>query len=721
VESEFCVASGARLNRDKTRVLPIGEHDGELPEVIAGAAVLRDGDRVKSLGAIYSTRADAPGRLPEVLSKMERRLAHLMKHDPSLLGRALVANTLLSSCLWYFLQFEALTAPDAERVSDLIWRCLWMRSEQAAEERVEDEGAAQPQREPRVRGKVSRAQAAAPLSAGGLSIIEPAVMAKALYARSVNLLLEGRGQWWAVWSEAIIERAALTGPGTGTDGLAVAAAHPLIIANATPYWAAAVKAWGELQLEHDAAQVQGLTPARAGGEMVVLQARCHASATAPLRAGLDCLTAAGIQYLSDTWDHRQNQRQQTMPVVQRTYAQRMQAGLSEQQVINAYAFARHLLDGAAAVTLMRAAGTTAPAPGSFHRLRGEAASVVVVLTMGAGSSACTRCTAQRAASVRRVDLSSGRGALPSATQLAAAGAQLELVCACRLSPLLIDNDSVEAWGEAETTALIPRLLQNEKELTTSSTVAELRACYNVRMFPASAQRPPCEAAWVQSLPAPPPTKEEWEQLWRALNAAQVDGRARSLAWLVLHRRRPLLSNEWLRRHLCTTATCRLCTTGEEETLEHLFHTCPSAQATWARVAPWMAAVGLAAAVSSLEGRLLGRAAPHWPTVTALWAGAEEQPDREEMRRWMSTAWAEVRCIVLHALWIARCKVLYARVRRERAVAEARGMIRYMLTYLSYRYLPSRCPFELPCRGQPPRGERLAFLSILWRAFDTTFL
>ena len=109
IESEFCRASGARLHRRKTLLLLVGQHVHR-PEFIHGARVLSEHDSVKSLGALLSTRANAPGPLPAVLQAMEQRLARLQRFAPSLEARALLANSLLNSCLWYFLQFEQLTA-----------------------------------------------------------------------------------------------------------------------------------------------------------------------------------------------------------------------------------------------------------------------------------------------------------------------------------------------------------------------------------------------------------------------------------------------------------------------------------------------------------------------------------------------------------------------------------------------------------------------------------
>lgn len=155
---------------------------------------------------------------------MVRRLNHIHRHAPSLMARTIAAKTLLASCLWYFVQFEAVSAADAARASDLI-------------------------------------------------IIDPAVMTKALQAKMVNQMLLARGQWWTAWSEAIVERAARTGPGTGVDGLAVASARASIAAACSPFWRAALQAWIALKLApvHPA----GYTlPARhVGARLVTLDVR----------------------------------------------------------------------------------------------------------------------------------------------------------------------------------------------------------------------------------------------------------------------------------------------------------------------------------------------------------------------------------------------------------------------------------------------------------------
>ena len=688
VESEFCLASGARLNRDKTRILPVGQHV-QLPAMVAGARVLQEEDRVKSLGAMYSRRANAPGRLPEVLAKMRRRLTRLLQLAPSLLGRAQVANALLSSCLWYYCTFEALQPEDAKAASTMLWECLWGSAERRAQ--AQQEG-----REQRIRGMVSRGRAAAPRLCGGLNLIEPAAMVKALHARAVNLMLQGRGQWWTTFSEALLERAARTGPGTGADGLALVEARSAIANNCPPYWKAALSAWAELGLAH---------PPQLTGTMVTLRAR----ATAPpqLHQGLDLLAACRIQYLRDIWDWAAGQPVFAQPILQCTAAARRDAGLAETAAISAYKAVRD------SVTQdERSAMRHAVAAGGLYRVRGAALSVQATSVGELHSSGCSSCSARRAVQTRPTEPSSGRGAV----SVAAAAAE-QTLCACRLSPLLTNADRTVAWGEAETTALIPSLLAQGEELSVESSVAELRVLYRDRMHSESAARPECEAAWEPHLSQPLPCEEEWQQLWQAVHAAEGNGKATSTMWKVLHRRPYLLTLRWRRERVGGSSACRMCDSGEEETLEHLFSSCPTAEATWARVQPWLSAVGLGAAVASVEGRLVGRVRPHWPTVAARWPAEPEMQEAEVMEKWFRVAWAEVRAVVLHALWVARCNVVMGGARREGATAAARAVMRWQLQYLLYRHVPKRCPWQLPSRGKQPSPERSAFLALFWSAFE----
>ena len=699
VEGEFCVATGARLHRGKTRVLPVGRH-ASLPETIAGARVIAEGDVVKSLGALYSVSANAPGRLPQVLEVMQQRLERLLYVAPSLLGRALAANALLSSCLWYFCMFEVLTLEQSNAASRIVRKCIWDSLE--TQERRAQLGYNQ------VRGAVSMARLYAPRKLGGLAIIEPATMAKALHARAVNAVLAARGEWWSSWSVAIIERAAGTGPHTGVDGLAVVEARGAIARKCPSYWRAALSAWSELQLQHPAQRPHWIPAAWTGSTLVTWRVRRRSNSARHHKA-LDLLAAHGTQYLSDIWDWRLHQPLQTMPVVQRVpAAARARVGVSEQALIEAFMLVRN------SVTVAEISAMREATPRGWHRRRDGSSGAFVVRCDGDNSSECNECYGRRRVAVVLFGPADGRGALP---RLTADSPAEQLLCACQLSPVLTDEHSSRGWGDARSTTLMPPLLKGEGELDINSKVAALRATFRARTFPEAAQRPECEAAWTPLLTQPAPSKEQWEELWLQLHRAQGGGEASSRLWLVMHRRMVLRSLTWVQQAQGSSAACLMCSSGEAETLEHLLHSCPSAAATWQRVEGWMAEVGMAAAATSAEGRLLGRVRPEWGRLHSLLPEEAGAADEDMLARWCGIAWTEVRGVVIAAIWAARCKVLYGGARREMAVAQARALMRHRLVHLMYRHAPEICCWELPVCGFRPGPARAAFFAFFWKALQ----
>jgi hypothetical protein len=560
VESEFCVASGARLNRSKTRVLLLGNHPQPWPTSLAGAAVLQQGDSVKSLGAICSPSANAPGRLPEVLSAMERKLQRLAKLTLSLHARALLANAVLASCLWYFVQFEQLPASEEARATQVVWKCVWHESSSGSATRWE----------------VKRARVCAPATFGGMGVIEPAVMVQALLARAVNLVLAGRGQWWSVWSEALVERAARTGAGTGFDGLAYAAARPRIAAACPPYWRAALEAWSKLQLQQPAEPPSWLPPVSAGAVLAGLRAR--AGAPASHTAAIDCFAASGMAYAADFWNRQEGRWVSPSVVLQRSQQARLPGGVDYFTAIDAFTRIRAGVTPAEKAALRAA---VVPAAGRVYRIRGEQACARATEVGDAGSSGCIHCSSKHSVTVALLDLPGGMGSIGS-------DAAERTLCSCSLSPLATNQEVTMAWGEAESTALIPALLNNKAaELTLESDVATLRRFFRRSMQPESEQRPGCEAAW-QALIAPEQMSEgQWEKAWWHVHAAQLDGKLRSLMWRVLHRRLPLLSLQWYRDWLQRPACCALCSSGDVETTEHLFSSCATVAAVWRQVSGWL--------------------------------------------------------------------------------------------------------------------------------------
>ena len=111
VTTEFCVASGAKLNEHKTRILSTARQETLINSRLR-AQCLQGNEWVKSLGGIYSENVLPTDRYDTVIQKVKLRMIRLQHRKPSLAARVLYANTLLSSCLWYFAYFIPPTHTD---------------------------------------------------------------------------------------------------------------------------------------------------------------------------------------------------------------------------------------------------------------------------------------------------------------------------------------------------------------------------------------------------------------------------------------------------------------------------------------------------------------------------------------------------------------------------------------------------------------------------------
>jgi hypothetical protein len=118
------VASGAKLNSSKTRLLLINVQ----PPLSCPYRVLSGTDSAKSLGALYGDEREDQADFDLILTKMRCRLCTWLRLYPSLVGRSLVANTIISSCLWFFC-FFAVPSPGQLQLMDATVRAaMWNKA-----------------------------------------------------------------------------------------------------------------------------------------------------------------------------------------------------------------------------------------------------------------------------------------------------------------------------------------------------------------------------------------------------------------------------------------------------------------------------------------------------------------------------------------------------------------------------------------------------------------
>ena len=153
---------------------------------------------------------------------------------------------------------------------------------------------------------------------------------------------------------------------------------------------------------------------------------------------------------------------------------------------------------------------------------------------------------------------------------------------------------------------------------------------------------------------------------------------------------------WFESYYGLPPTCIMCGhAGCDESYSHLFSDCPFATSVWEAIAPICDAlhVSLNPDIDARPARLVGDISQFdrgW--ITALpWdqGSAPKCPPSARCQRLFRSLWTEVRGVVLHAIWRARCDILHE---STPTVVEARvqaiGRVRSTLTALYYAKVPS---------------------------------
>ena len=675
IKAEFCLAAGALLNADKSRALVIGEPTGT---TVAGIPLLQPDETVGSLGALYAGDATMRHRVPELVDSMDRNLAWWRTFCVSLHSRAHLANSMLSSKLWYHLQFEPVDEGALQSAKFKVWRCVWGSD-------IRD-GAK--------KGVVNRDRACATVELGGLGIIAPHVMHRALKARAVNMTLEGKGQWWTAFSEALVEEAAQTGPGTGFDGLAAPEARERIAANCTPFWKQALLAWNELAFVYPP-KLPPSTPKEWTGATLLVE-RALRSCPEEAKSAVRAIAGAGRQYLSDFFDP--DTRALARPV-------RVLTSVRSEQSRNA---ALHrILAAAKPDEVAKLADPGPPKVLALYRVR-STPQVVQVTQVDPPDTGPCGCAHRQRVEVSVCDGQQVAGPLVPASS----GAEMRLLCACQLSPLLVDKERGYAWGEAAITALYPPLLGNgASELTTMAPVSDLRVHFGELMQPVSMLLPVCQATWAAKTAAAPPDAE-WEVAWRCVASATLPSYGRTLLWRIMHWRVDTLAQSWREDNDAHGNACLLC--GEApEILDHLFAECSAVQHLWASVGPLAEHVGLVNH-ASMFSRLTGIPGDYVSSILLSRLPASERShSRTKEKKLATRLWTELRAQVLCAIWKARCGLLHGKLpSRAAALKAAESQIKRGLTHLAYLYVPDRFPWasELP----EPLPPALKLPSLVWK-------
>ena len=687
INTEFCLASGAQLNVAKSRALLLGEPPPPRPAVIAGIPVLGETETVGSLGALYSGASEQPRRLPGMVQSMANNIPWWRQQCNSVHSRARLANAMLSSKLWYHMQFEHAEDSELQVASNKVWSCLWGTG---------DDGKPQ-------RGHVTKDRACAPVTLGGLGVIEPRVMHAALKSRMVNMVLDARGEWWTAFSEALIERAAGTGCGTGFDALVSVEDRAAVASRcSSKFWQQALAAWAGLQLTQPAPPLDR-QPQHTVGATMLVQRALRSTLPQQVKQGLQALAQSGRQYLSDFYDFQRRRMARPPPVLTSDPSvQRRNAALHE--------LAKRVTREEAAAM----AACPAPAPGALCRVRGTRVFVIVLGPAAAENTVQCTCTAPCPLLTQQVQRTSAIGpSLRQSEHLPESSPR----CACTLSPLLVHPGSREFLGEAENTALLTYLLENkESKLSITSKVSVMRHYFRALRQDSSKKegttRPPCEDMW-RNLGEVQATQLDWEMVWKSIGSANLTSYARTLLWRIAHHRVALNCQEFIRTLRRTEDdSCLLCGR-ESETMAHLFADCSATAPLWDLISPLAARLGITDSALPTT-RLAGLPSElNTTTLRSLLPADCPAVAAGKLRKVALQTWCELRALVLAAIWQARTKVLLKKVDSVTGAARmAASAVRTGLRYLAYLHLPYLSPWSLE-PGLEAKQE-LQLPQLLWK-------
>ena len=77
---------------------------------------------------MYSPDVKPEHKFDAILDKIHKKMVILQRRYPSLTARVLLANSLLSSCLWYFAYFIPPTDEQLKLCDSKVWGMIWGRT-----------------------------------------------------------------------------------------------------------------------------------------------------------------------------------------------------------------------------------------------------------------------------------------------------------------------------------------------------------------------------------------------------------------------------------------------------------------------------------------------------------------------------------------------------------------------------------------------------------------
>ena len=93
--------------------------------------MLSGSDSTRALGATFREEHRDLVEFDQIVAKMRLRLGSWLRVHPSLLARAILANEVISSCLWYYCFFAVPSPRQLQLMDGTVRTCLWNRDSTA--------------------------------------------------------------------------------------------------------------------------------------------------------------------------------------------------------------------------------------------------------------------------------------------------------------------------------------------------------------------------------------------------------------------------------------------------------------------------------------------------------------------------------------------------------------------------------------------------------------
>ncbi|KAJ3964452.1 hypothetical protein EV361DRAFT_873992 [Lentinula raphanica] len=197
---EWCIASGAKFNIGKTKVIPIGSpeyrevlrqqhflngEDGtSIPEHIK---IAREGDAIRSLGALIGNGISQTMPWSRVLEKIDKSLERWEQSRPTMEGRCLIISMIVGGMTQYLTEVQGMPKEIETRLEKRIRNFLW---------------------NDRTHVRVNKETIYAPIKKGGRNLLDLLARNEAItvtWIQSYLDLSENRATW-AYVADALIAR-----------------------------------------------------------------------------------------------------------------------------------------------------------------------------------------------------------------------------------------------------------------------------------------------------------------------------------------------------------------------------------------------------------------------------------------------------------------------------------------------------------------------------------